>query len=482
MFLSANRFHYSLFAFVILFFLSCSQEYGSFHEEIGNNIIKHTSTTKVLGETINYSVSIKDAYKYASSYRLYTGFEIEPIVYKEDTLMYVCNHSDGWMIISGDKRLQPVIATGNAKRFDVDNLPDGIRVWLDSYAEDIYNCKNNKEPIENENTLFWEMFLSSKDLLYYQTKSGPEMKWYAIDYGPYVSSTSTTDIVPHLVSVKWGQESPWNSKCPIDASNGNRCVLGCAAVAVSQLLHYTNTYLGRPTRLYHTINCSIDTIYNATTNIGFSRSNLHSISSRWDDMALNKYGSSSGIEYAEDLMLDVGNRFAMKYSSSGSSTSIPAHLSDLRDYYDLNCSSGNYSSSTVMTSLNNSMPVLITAFSERGGFLNLGYRRGHGWLIDGIRRVTKNCYFIRQFEYSELWPHYTEVYDSFDEITSVYGITDPNQSVIVREYTSSNDYLLMNWGYNGEWDDDLFSPYENANWPANNGNHQYQRKIFYGFN
>lgn len=473
----------SIFFVLLLFLVSCSNKYETLgviiHED---RLAEMAETTKVYGDIPNYNVSIKDAYRYVSSYKSFMDFEIEPVVYKQDTLMYICNHSDGWMIIAGDKRLQPEIAKGRNGKFNLSDLPEGIKVWLDSYAEDIYNTKQSSEIIENENTRFWEMYAPSNVVVNIPTKSEPEMKWYAIDYGPYILSTYTTDVVPHLVSVKWGQQEPWNTKCPIDATTGRRCVLGCTAVAVSQLLHYTNTYLGKPTRLYHNISCSVDTVYSKTANIGFSRSNLYSISSRWQDMALDYTAGTPGTEYAGDLMLDVGNRFGMKYSSSGSSAAVSSNLSNLYDYYGLDCYSSNYSSSTVLSSIHNNLPVLVTAYSERGGFLNLIYSRGHSWLIDGIRRETKEVYFLRQFEYSELWTHYSEVYDSFDDITRIYGITDPNDQVEVRHNTVSNDYLLMNWGYDGSWDEDLFNTYESADWPANNGNHQYKRKIYYGFN
>lgn len=473
--------HLTFLFFSLLCIVSCISTRDGFSEQY------HYSDDEILTKSFNeynpYRVSLKEANRYASSFQELSGFEIEPLVYKGDTLMYFCNHSGGWMIISGDKRTKPIIALGHSGRISLDDVPEGILAWIDSYAEDIYSMKNSSI-IENDNTKIWDMYSREQNPRDVVTKSDrwePEMKWYAIDYGPYAISSNDVDIVPHLVSVEWGQQSPWYNECPWDASASVKCALGCIATAVAQLLHYTHYNLSKPNGLYHTVGCSVDTIYAKTSNIGFYRNNYISNSSRWDNMPTNAYGSPSAIEYAGDLMLDIGNRFGFKYSGTGSGVSSP-NFSVLTNYYGLNYSHGNYDRTIVLSNLNNGLPVLITAFSERGGFLNLVYSKGHAWLIDGIHRTTTSYYYWREFEYSENWTHYSEVYDSFDEITAIYGITDPTEGVYIPGYTSSVDYLLMNWGYDGTWNNDLYSTYEDVSWPANGGGHLYRRKIYYGFN
>ncbi|MFV0267367.1 MAG: C10 family peptidase, partial [Draconibacterium sp.] len=42
------------------------------------------------------------------------------------------------------------------------------------------------------------------------------------------------------MDTEWGQGSPFNISCPDDPSSGNKCLVGCTAVALGQILNYWN--------------------------------------------------------------------------------------------------------------------------------------------------------------------------------------------------------------------------------------------------
>ncbi len=87
---------------------------------------------------------------------------------------------------------------------------------------------------------------------------------------------------------------------------------------------------------------------------------------------------------------------------------------------------------------------------------------------------TKHC------EYTENWQQELEVYDSFDEIRARYHVNDPlDQFFAYGGYAT--DYLLMNWGYDGAYDDGYYSISPGGVWSAGNSNYQYSKTLYYGF-
>lgn len=430
----------------------------------------------------DYGVSLNDAEVFAKAHNHNRDLCINPICSEKDTLFYICNFDDGWMIIAGDKRIPPILAEGRTGQFLVDEVPEGVFIWLGSIAEDISLLKENNPVIENENTKTWDFFSGNKGLKENNTRSGSIMKWYAVGDGPYeIGAPVDTDIVPHLITTKWGQGAPWNNKCPIDISASNRCYLGCTATAVAQLLNYTHHNLGKPNNLYHQISCSKTTVNGNTSDIGFTRSLLVADFYRWDSMPLDSNATPFvRIDFAGDLMLDIGNRFGMTYSGTGSGASLSP--SAMSTYYGLSYSSGDYDYQTVSSSIHNELPVIVIAYSERHRIWPFPYyySRGHTWLIDGLHSTTRSYEYRKFFEYSENWYNYSEVYDSFEDIQEVYHIEDPDDEV-VEYYEVTTTSLLMNWGYDGAFDDCYYSIFDNDAWNANGGHHLYERTIYYNF-
>lgn len=255
----------------------------------------------------------------------------------------------------------------------------------------------------------------------------------------------------------------------MDDSDGKKCWTGCVAVAVAQMLYYTHYFLGKPNKLYHSVSCSKQHISGSTTNIGFSRGDLDLDSPRWDMMA--KYWYETNTSYVGDLMLDIGNRLGMEYSGEGSGTNLST--TGLANY-DLTYTTGDYSYSVVQNNLKKGLPVIVTA----GNKVGLSYSGGHAWIIDGVRRRYATYTYEKHIEYSENWMNESEYFESFDEIRWKYNVNDEFDIWYV-ETSGTTDYLLMNWGYDGSYDDDSY--FVDGEWNANGSSHMYKRKIYYDF-
>lgn len=117
---------------------------------------------------------------------------------------YVFNAGDdkGFAIVSGDDRTEPVLGYSLTGTLSEDNMPDNMRSWLQSYADQIeYIQKNN----------------------------------ISISRAP--SSSTERPRIPEMMTTKWNQTEPYNNSCPNFFSNG-KSVTGCVATAMSQVLYY----------------------------------------------------------------------------------------------------------------------------------------------------------------------------------------------------------------------------------------------------
>lgn len=427
-----------------------------------------------------YKVTLDDTKNLLKTLQYNEYSKIEAFEINSDTLLYLVNHNKGWTIIAGDKRINPIIAESDEGMLLKSSINENLMTWIDSYADalrviqsdDTLSIKTNNKVTENEYTKLWSKISPNKQKVNLKTTKSVTYKWAVVSYTYFDRETSNI-VIPHLISTKWGQEYPWNSKLPIDTSNGNsRCPTGCTAVSVAQIIYYMHNFLGKPTGLYHDISISSTSISGKTSNIGFSRSNFVSNSTRWNDMALS-YNSSGNTTYVGDLMLDIGNRLNMKYSGNGSSANISnSALSN----YNLTCTESGYKYQNIKNNLQNSKPVNVIAYRKNTS----GQKFGHSWIIDGLATKTRFYITRKHFEYTENWMHESEYYDTFDQLREKYNINS-EYDIITEEHSSTGEYLLMNWGYDGDNDNGYFSTYPDASWTNGDREYKYDKKIHYDF-
>lgn len=424
-------------------------------------------------------MSYEDAINFSKSLRPNKECKVEVYEIEKDTLLYLLNYENEWIVIAGDRRINPFVAESKDDEISFDTNNENLKAYLDSYADEIRVIKKDPQKIENEYTRFWTMISYSKPGIKTKTRN-PEYKWAVISY-TYLDSESTSNLVSPLISTKWGQRYPWNINLPIDLNDieHKNCRVGCAAVSLAQMVHYMHYRLGKPTGLYHGISISYPSIYGPSTDIGFSRSNYVSNSSRWDDMALLGSGTPPNSRlYVRNLMYDIGNRLNMEYSGNYSEATI---TTTAVSNYNLTYSKSDYVYQTVKNDLQNSKPVIVTAECDDP---DTGERSGHGWIIDGIKTKTYHYITEKHFEYTENWMYASEYYDSFDDLRRIYHINDGTE--IIEEYNNvTTEYLYMNWGMNGINDNGNYGTYPSSTWTysgiPNNYDYIYKKKIYYDF-
>lgn len=179
----------------------------------------------------------KAAAYYMSQRSVFPNVEVEDLqlIYQIDNTYlgvpacYFFNVSDwGWIILAGNTAIAPVMGHGdNNGNLDINDLPDNMMAWIQSYASKIMAVQNYEA--DNQSSLKmnagWTRLLEKT--LKPASKSGQHQLLTKLVYGS-------------PAEIKWHQGNPsgnfYNGRCP--KINGVNCVTGCVATALSQIVYY----------------------------------------------------------------------------------------------------------------------------------------------------------------------------------------------------------------------------------------------------
>jgi len=130
----------------------------------------------------------------------------------------------GFVVLSGDTRLAPIIAYSYRCNFPWDEDPENTLLWMVKTDLDLREkaVSVTDASILNANGSSWENYLADNVSL---EVTG---QW------PSPGSTHTGG----WVETTWRQTYPYNACCPKDPETGKRCVVGCVATAMSQIVDY----------------------------------------------------------------------------------------------------------------------------------------------------------------------------------------------------------------------------------------------------
>lgn len=270
---------------------------------------------------------------------LYTG--------GQDEAFYVYNASGGgFMIVSADERMQPVLGYADNGSFNTDSLPPNVKAWMAGYV-----AEANRPTVDTPAAT---------------TAGSARSKGF---------SAASTSVGP-LVTSEWGQRYPYNELCPT-LSSGQKAVTGCVATVMAQVMYYYKSpTVGQGTNSYTT----------ATNRIEMTR-DFGAVPFSWSLMK-DSYSSSEDDETVQaiaNLMLSCGVAANMDYDTE-SGSSLNNLMSGFLAYFgydsDMALVSKDYMPvddwhSLLLAQLDNRCPLPISATSVKG--------YGHAFLIDGYR-------------------------------------------------------------------------------------------------
>ena len=134
------------------------------------------------------------------------------IVRDGTTLAYIYQGgNDGFILVAGDDMLSPILAHSEGNPFDPE---------VPAVAALLTCLEQRLEALAAEGA-----------------SSSPE--WAALFTGSASAPLDGAALGPLLTST-WHQQDPYNRQCPIDIDDGRRCIVGCVATAMSQVLRFHN--------------------------------------------------------------------------------------------------------------------------------------------------------------------------------------------------------------------------------------------------
>jgi len=120
------------------------------------------------------------------------------------------NASTGFIIISGQDVVEPVLGYSTSSTYNPTNIPNNFNNWINQYANGIL------ESLEAN---------SQQDVTI-------EAKWMALTNGVPLNLFRSNNSVDPLLSTTWSQQPYYNALCP------GGSVTGCAATAMAQIMNY----------------------------------------------------------------------------------------------------------------------------------------------------------------------------------------------------------------------------------------------------
>ncbi len=217
-----------------------------------------------------------------SDFRLvYTGEDSDLRSSSNDPYYYIYNVGEdgGFVMVSGDDRVAPVIGYSLAGSFRPDDMPSNLKGWFEDYERQIDYARTLPE------------------------------RPYPSEVSALRSDEGMPDRVEPMVTAKWNQLAPYNDLCPMEGDQ--RTLTGCGATAMAQIMHYYQW----PEKASGQGSYTIPALGPDTTIV-----NLEGITFDWANMT-DTYDSASTVAQRKavaELMVAAGASMNMMYGVAGS--------------------------------------------------------------------------------------------------------------------------------------------------------------------
>jgi hypothetical protein len=275
-------------------------------------------------------------------------------VYKDkygNPAFYVFNfeNKSGFIFVSADYHLRPVLAFVDNGSFTEKGMPDGVKDWINRTIEDVEMVRGGKYDNSKIAGAAWKAYFKPNTILSNTVPSynQPPAKDPCAN-GPY--STSVT--VGPLLPVTWGQACTYNDLCATNqifncnlGCANSRPLTGCVATAMAQVIRY------------------------------------HQFPSGYNYASMP---AASGNAAVQQLMSDAGVSVNMSYGCGASGAygnAIPGAFINTFHYSTAN--RWSYTVSNLLRMINNignHWPILMEGVDATAG--------GHEWVGDGYIQTT----------------------------------------------------------------------------------------------
>ena len=379
---------------------------------IGMNIIQAKPVSSVAAKNLAISFYKQHSSKVPKSLTLaYTETSLAG-----EALYYVfnVNTNDGFIIITADDVVHPIIGYSTEKQFKIPAQHTPINYWMTSKKKEIIAIKAaNMEATEDIAREWAGDFSATSNLNKAALRNNG------------ASSVLTTSVAP-LVQSDWNQSPYYNAYCPGstgDGSNSAACVTGCVATTMSQIMRYWSyPATGTGSHSY------------SAGSYGTLSANFGATTYNWAGMPLNDANitsTPSTYSAVATIMSQAGISVDMNYAPSGSGAYVlqvdnPGGACAQNSYtvyfgYDPTTikgyqrTQGGYSDAAwlnlIETDLNAGRPVQYAGQDPSDG--------GHTWVCDGYD-VNNNVHM------NWGWAGYDDGYFSINNLQTTNGTFNPS--------------------------------------------------------
>ena len=216
----------------------------------------------------------------------------------------------GYVVVTSDTRLTPVIAFSYTSDFSWDENPDNVLLHMLRYDLRLRTGAIAAETVAPEaaasNESDWQALISPTT----KPRSGdapgadPPGNGGTIVYGPWLTTY-------------WDQGTPWNDDCPMDPEEPipgtHRCVVGCTATALAQIINYWQF----PTAVTFPASDNYTSVKDPGDEWGTRTIPIDATTASF--AGLNYNGCNPSDSAMADLCFAAGVSVRMDYSSAGSS-------------------------------------------------------------------------------------------------------------------------------------------------------------------
>ena len=311
----------------------------------------------------------------------------------------------GYVIISADDALKPVIGYAYEGAYSLDDRPCCFDHFMHVRAEEAAQIIKDNLPATPEIAEEWHALRNPVN-----TNIQPEM---------------LTSVQP-LVMSPWNQNYPYNALCPADpAGPGGHVYAGCVATAMAMVMYYyryPEHGIGEKTHY-----SSYGPLY---VNFGETYYN-------WDAM-LNEVTTSSGnsIPAVAELQYHCGVAVNMSYSPNGSGAQGQTVPGAVYNYFGYNSTVNftqrqSYNYTTWVTilkgQLDSGWPMYYQGFDPDGG---------HAWVCDGYEPQGSDTYFHMNWG----WGGFGNGFFHLNNMNSGNGNFNSGHGIVRNFYPPSSSY------------------------------------------
>ena len=278
---------------------------------------------------------------------------VRPVMNDTVITMYIVDlKPEGWILMSADQRVQPVLGFSYSGNYVITEMNPGNphTLWINQYDKEIRLVRSGKGTTKNQG---WEGIFDS-------TASGK-----GLTSGIWISS---------FIKVNWGQGNSWNQFCPPDTSGpGGHTYVGCVAVAMAQAMSaFSNPKTGYGSHSY------------LAPGYGTQTANFGSTLYKWDSMSI-----SSPDKYNSLLLYHCAVSVNMGFGADGSGTQVINASAALKNYfyysrnvsYKKRMSDDKAWTDLLDQQLLNGRPIIYSGDADDG-------KSGHAFNIDGVSNST----------------------------------------------------------------------------------------------